>query len=50
MRKAFAKHQGCRMDEVGKLPTLISGGVSGLACWFLAYPLDIIKCKLQVEN
>ena len=28
------------------LKQMVAGGISGIACWLLAYPLDVIKTKI----
>jgi solute carrier family 25 carnitine/acylcarnitine transporter 20/29 len=30
--------------------SLVSGGLSGAACWGLTYPLDNIKTRIQSDN
>ncbi len=35
---------------LGIVGNFISGGVGGLFYWFVAYPLDNIKARIQVES
>ena len=37
-------------SEVSLWKTAVSGGVGGTLCWGFAYPLDVIKSKVQVGN
>lgn len=29
---------------------LLSGGISGLACWIVVYPIDFIKTLIQCDD
>lgn len=50
-RKYFAQNvYKCKIDDLPTLPLLLSGGLSGLACWTVAYPLDTVKTRLQVDR
>lgn len=35
-------------DDLGMMSQLIAGGVGGFFAWFVSYPQDVIKTKLQV--
>ncbi len=51
LRREFAtKYYHCKIDELPAVPVLISGGISGFACWAVAYPLDLVKTRLQVDR
>jgi len=30
------------------LETAVAGGLAGMLCWFVSYPQDILKTKLQL--
>lgn len=32
------------------ISSFLSGGISGMACWFFTYPFDTIKTKIQTSN
>ena len=49
-KRAFAKAQGCKVDELGHFSLFISGGLGGLSCWLASYPQDIVKTKLQTQK
>ena len=39
-RREFAqKVYNCKIDDLPTIPLLISGGLSGLCCWTVAFPL-----------
>jgi len=35
-------------DAIGALPTIIAGGVGGVAHWIPSYPIDTVKSRIQV--
>ena len=37
-------------DEVGPITLLIGGGFSGMIGWFLCYPFDVVKSRLQGDG
>ena len=37
-------------DEVGPITLLIGGGFSGMICWFVSYPFDVVKTRLQGDG
>jgi hypothetical protein len=40
LRKFFSeKIYRCKIDDLPVLPIIISGGISGFACWVVGYPL-----------
>ena len=32
------------------LPTLLAGGMAGVACWVPVYPIDVVKTTLQEDE
>jgi len=39
-RREFAqKYYNCKIDDLPTLPILVAGGLSGLCCWTVAFPL-----------
>lgn len=43
--------QGLRSTQDVPLWALVAaGGLGGIACWTVVYPVDIIKSKLQVQS
>lgn len=49
-RKFFAKNiYHCKIDDLPTLPILFSGGLSGLACWCVAYPLVSILLSMMMS-
>jgi solute carrier family 25 ornithine transporter 2/15 len=49
-KSLFVMATGRSKDDLGFVPTLISGGVAGVAYWTSIFPLDTIKSKLQVRS
>ncbi|XP_005380794.1 PREDICTED: mitochondrial ornithine transporter 2 [Chinchilla lanigera] len=39
---------GRSKDELGPIPLMISGGVAGICLWFVMFPVDCIKSRIQV--
>ena len=35
-------------DKIGAVPTVIAGGVGGVAHWIPSYPIDTVKSRIQV--
>ena len=48
MRKFLKKGQ--RVTEAPLHASLVSGGFAGLSFWTVAYPVDLIKTKMQTDN
>ena len=49
-RHQSAQFFGIHFDEVGPVTLLIGGGFSGMACWLISYPFDVVKSRLQVDG
>ena len=50
-KRLWADHvQKCHINEVNTLGCFLAGGVGGFFCWFVSYPQDIIKTRLQVAR
>lgn len=45
-RSFFAS--GGSKDELGPVPLMLSGGIAGICLWFVIYPVDCIKSRIQV--
>ncbi|KAM5300537.1 mitochondrial ornithine transporter 2 [Ctenodactylus gundi] len=45
-RSFFAS--GGPKDELGPVPLMLSGGVAGICLWFVIFPVDCIKSRIQV--
>ncbi|KAM6148979.1 mitochondrial ornithine transporter 2 [Erethizon dorsatum] len=39
---------GRSKDELGPVPLMLSGGVAGICLWFVIFPVDCIKSRIQV--
>ena len=37
-------------DDIGSIPTIISGGIGGCALWGIIFPADVIKSRKQVMS
>jgi solute carrier family 25 (mitochondrial carnitine/acylcarnitine transporter), member 20/29 len=37
-------------EQLGILPLVVAGGLGGMACWIVVYPMDVIKSKLQLQS
>jgi len=35
------------ISQVGPLTLLIGGGLAGQACWFISFPFDVVKSRIQ---
>lgn len=45
-----AKFFDVHFDEVGPGTLFIAGGFSGMACWLVSYPFDVVKSRLQCDG
>lgn len=45
-----AKFFDVHYNEVGPVTLLIGGGFSGMICWFVSYPFDVVKSRLQTDG
>ena len=45
-----AKYFDVHFDEVGPITLLIAGGFSGMICWLVSYPFDVVKSRLQGDG
>lgn len=36
--------------EMGTIPILLAGGMSGVTSWVITYPLDVVKSRVQVDG
>ncbi|TKR77349.1 hypothetical protein L596_018344 [Steinernema carpocapsae] len=55
----FGAYEACRFmfagkdgnkDEIGLLPTAVSGAIGGMALWTAIFPADVIKSRMQVSG
>ena len=42
--------RGKTVADLGPLPLLISGGLTGMITWAIVYPTDVIKSRIQAEG
>ena len=45
-----AKMFNVHFNEVGPVTLLIGGGFSGMICWLVSYPFDVVKSRLQGDG
>lgn len=51
LRTYFTSIKGLRNpSELDELSLAVAGGIGGSAFWFLCYPFDVIKSKIQTDN
>lgn len=48
-RNFFIPKNGTK-DDVGILPTILSGGLGGMALWTAIFPADVVKSRIQVQS
>ena len=48
LKRSFTR-EGESVDDLGPIPLIISGGLSGICGWVFSYPQDFIKSQLQSE-
>ncbi|MCJ8748333.1 hypothetical protein PDJAM_G00163760 [Pangasius djambal] len=49
-RSVFSKRLQCSKDDIGSVPTMLSGGVGGACLWLVIYPMDCVKSRIQVMS
>ncbi|XP_034156777.1 solute carrier family 25 member 15b isoform X2 [Pangasianodon hypophthalmus] len=49
-RSVFSKRLQCSKDDIGGVPTMLSGGVGGACLWLVIYPMDCVKSRIQVMS
>ena len=45
-----ARYFDVHFDEVGPVTLFIGGGFSGMICWLISYPFDVVKSRLQCDG
>ncbi|XP_060768158.1 solute carrier family 25 member 15b [Neoarius graeffei] len=46
----FSTHLRCSKEDIGVVPTVVSGGVGGACLWLIIYPMDCVKSRIQVRS
>ena len=41
---------GMTIDTLSPLVLCLAGGTSGILCWIVSYPVDVIKSRMQVDG
>ncbi|XP_068601604.1 solute carrier family 25 member 15a [Brachionichthys hirsutus] len=49
-RSKFAEYMGTDKDSIGILPLMFSGGLGGACLWFMVFPIDCVKSRIQVYS
>ena len=49
-RHLSARFFDVHFDEVGPVTLLVGGGFSGMICWLVSYPFDVVKSRLQGDG
>ncbi|XP_068174392.1 solute carrier family 25 member 15a [Antennarius striatus] len=49
-RSKFAQYLGTDKDSIGVLPLMFSGGFGGACLWFMVFPIDCVKSRIQVHS
>lgn len=47
LKSAFLRYSGSERLSVPQVS--VAGGLAGMLCWFVSYPQDIIKTRLQLD-